>query len=103
MVQKIIWSPEALNNYLQILQYLQEKWTDREALNFADRVDKKIAILERNPRLGSVKNKKLNIHKTTLHKKVILIYKYKPRKKEIILLSFWNVQQDPKKMGKFQD
>ena len=42
----------------------------------------------------------MNIRKTILHKKVILIYKYKPLKKEIILLNFWNPQQATKTVAR---
>ena len=100
MVQKIIWSPGAMNDFLQIIAYLQENWTEREIQNFTDRVDEKLAVLREHPRLGSFRHKKTNVHKTVVHKKVILIYKYKPLKKEILLLSFWNTQQDPEKMSK---
>ncbi len=93
MVHKITWSPEALKSFLQIIGYLQATWTEKEANQFADRVDEKLAVLQTNPRLGSIKNKKLNIHKTVIRKEVILIYRYRPRKKEVVLLRFWNTVQ----------
>jgi plasmid stabilization system protein ParE len=98
MVQKVIWSPEALHTFIQIISYLNENWTHKEVEKFADRVDEKLALLSLNPRLGSIKSKKANTHKTVIHKKVLLIYKYKPLKKEIILLNFWNTQQNPAKL-----
>ena len=100
MVQEIIWSPAALKDFLNIISYLQENWTNKEIDNFTNRVDEKLDVLSLHPRLGSLNSKKMNIHKTIIHKKVILIYKYKPLKKEIILLNFWNPQQDSKKLTK---
>lgn len=98
MVQEITWSPEALSTFLQIIDYLQESWTVREVNNFTDRVDEKLQLLKENPRLGSTRNKKHNIHKTVLHKNVVLLYRFRPLKKEIILLAFWDTRQDPRKL-----
>jgi len=98
MVQKITWSPGAINDFLQIIAYLEENWTEKEIQKFTDRIDEKLAVLQQHPRLGSPSQKKSNVHQTVVHKKVILIYKYKPLKKEILLLSLWNTQQDPEKM-----
>jgi plasmid stabilization system protein ParE len=70
MVQTITWSPGALGDFSQIISYLKEKWTDREADNFAECVDKKLALLRRHPRLGSIRSKKANIYKTLVHKRL---------------------------------
>ena len=99
MVQKITWSPEALKTFLDTISYLKENWTEKEIANFTERVDEKLSVMQHHPRLGSIKNRKLNIHKTIVHKKIILIYKYKPLKKEVILLSFWDTLRDPQKMA----
>ena len=100
MVQKVIWSPAALKDYLNIISYLQDNWTDKEVNNFATRVDEKLNILLLHPSICYKQSKKMNIRKTILHKKIILIYKYKPLKKEIILLNFWNPQQATKTVAR---
>jgi plasmid stabilization system protein ParE len=98
MVQEIIWSPEATAAFLEIISYLRDTWTEKEVNEFADRVDEKLEILKSHPRVGGIKNKRLNIRQTVIHKKVVLIYKYKPRKKEVYLLKFWNTLKDPNKV-----
>ncbi len=45
MVQKIIWSPGALRDYVDIISYLQENWTDKEIEKFMTRVDEKLNML----------------------------------------------------------
>ena len=32
MVQEIIWSPGALKDFLNIMSYLQENWTNKEII-----------------------------------------------------------------------
>jgi hypothetical protein len=35
MVYKVVRTPEALQTYLQVIIYLENKWTEREVKNFA--------------------------------------------------------------------
>jgi len=95
MVQEVIWPPEAIASFSDIVSYLRETFSEKEVDKFADRVDAKLERIKFHPRLGSIKNKKSNVRKTVIHKKVILIYKYKPLRKEIYLLRFWSTLQDP--------
>jgi len=95
MVQTIIWSPQALQSFINIMEYLQAEWTDREVTEFAERVDKTLAILQRHPRIGTIRNKRHNIYRTLIRKDVVLIYKHRPLKKELVLLRFWSTYQKP--------
>ena len=95
MVRKIIWLPEAIRTYLGIIDYLQSEWTEQEIAKFAELVRRKLATLEMQPRIGRRAGKKRNVFRTVVHKKVTLVYRYKPVKKEIELVTFWNNLQDP--------
>ena len=97
MVLKIIWSPQALSTYIAILEYLEKEWSDKEVNNFISRVNEKLALLITQPRLGRITNKKTNLYRTVLHKRVTLVYVYQPNKKEIELVTFWNNWNDPNK------
>ena len=98
MVQEISWLPEAQKTFLSVLAYLDENFTEKEVEKFAERVQQKILIIQSNPRLGTRGSKKAHVYKTVVHKKVILFYQYKPVKKEIVLLTFWNTLQNPRKL-----
>jgi hypothetical protein len=50
------------------------------------------------PKIGNQTSKNPAIFRTLVHKKITVVYKYKPLKKEIELITFWNNQQDPKKL-----
>jgi|GEM_PF-2756058 len=97
MVQTIAWTHEANRTFSQICTYLHETWSEKEVWRFTDLVSEKLALLERYPRLGSI-TKRRDIRKTVVHKNVILVYKYFPRKKKISLLKFWDTRQNPSKM-----
>lgn len=98
MAYKIIWSAEARHTYLAIIEYLQAEWSEREIINFVDRVHNKLTLLAEQPAIGSIHKKKYKIHKTLIHKKTSLIYHIRPLKKEIVLLSFWDNRQDPARL-----
>ncbi len=98
MVDKIIWSPRALATFDVAINYLSEEFADKEVEKFILRVYAKLALLQKQPFIGAVAGKKRNYFKTLVHKKVTLVYHYKPVKKEIELVTFWNNLQDPKSL-----
>jgi plasmid stabilization system protein ParE len=99
MVYKISWTPKALESYISNIKYLETEWTESEIKKFIATVEKKIKTLSGQPGIGSPWNKKQpNIRHTVIHKRVSLIYRCKPMKKEVELLFFWNTYQNPKKL-----
>ena len=97
MVCTIVWSGLALKTYISNIEYLKEEWTEAEVRNFITAVEKKIVLLSLQPRMGRITNKKRNVRRTMIHKRIALIYRYKPLKGEIELVRFWNNYQNPKK------
>ena len=98
MVQKIIWSNLAIRTYIGNIDYLQQEWTQKEIDNFINATERKLALLKLQPTIGALTNKRLHIRKTLIGKRILLIYRYKPRKEEIELLHFFNTWQHPGKM-----
>ncbi len=99
MVCKIIWLPRALQTYISNIQYLEANWTEIEIEHFKILVEKKIENISHHPKLGSARGKNnSNIRFTLVHKRVALIYKYKPSNNKIELMVFWNTAQNPRKM-----
>lgn len=94
---EIEWSLVAHESFNKILQYLAKEWTEREVENFVERVNSKLEVLARFPYSGTIVENRKNTYHTVLHKKVKLVYNYKPLKREIILLFFWNTQQNPRR------
>jgi len=96
---KINWTNRAWLTYIANIEYLELAWTPKEISNFVMLVDKKLTLLAKTPGMGSQRSKSYpNICCTLVHKRVLLIYKYKPSKNEIDLLVFWNPYQNPRKL-----
>ena len=98
MVPEITWSFDAINTYNSVIDYLQNEWTDKEVMNFANRTREKLQIIQLQPKIGRLVNKKLHIRRTLVHKKTTLFYRYRPNKKELELLLFWNNLQNPQRV-----
>jgi plasmid stabilization system protein ParE len=99
MAYKISWTPRAWKTFENNIRYLEVAWSDIEIKKFVTGVDKKLNNLSNHPGIGTARNKKYpNIKFTLVHKRVALIYKVKPVKKEIQLLVFWNTYQNPLKL-----
>ena len=95
MVFKIVWSSNALKSYFANVKYLEKDWTQREVKKFVDTVQRTLSILSLQPRIGKPIRNKYNVRRTVVHKRVILVYRLKPRKKEIELVLFTNTYQKP--------
>ena len=98
MVFKIIWSSLALKTYFSNIEYLEKIWTTTEIKKFIDGVQRKLSILSFQPKTGRLTLKRLNLRQTVIHKRVILIYRFKPSKKEIELVRFFHTRQNPKRL-----
>ncbi len=48
---KIFWTDEAINNLEDSLDYLNNRWTQREIDNFKSRLSKQIGLIQQNPGL----------------------------------------------------
>lgn len=62
-VYKIIWSPQAENSYLNILEFLIENWSVKVALNFEEKVEEYFKLLSKHPKLCIASKSKKNIRK----------------------------------------
>ncbi|PQJ12070.1 hypothetical protein CJD36_009790 [Flavipsychrobacter stenotrophus] len=96
MDNKIVWSEKSQKTFNDIIEYLLKEWTEKEILNFIDLVHSKLDLLYSFPYSGTTVPNRKNTFRTVIHKRVILIYDYKPLKKKVTLLFFWNTRQDPK-------
>lgn len=44
----VIWSPQAKKDYWQNIDYLEPEWTFQDVVNFIDKVEYTITLLDKN-------------------------------------------------------
>ena len=94
MALRIEWTQEAISNYNAIIDYLTEKWTEREAERFAEKVNATLRILA----TGKVRfrySAQKNIYEVLVSKQNLLVYRM--NSENIQLLAFFDTRQHPKK------
>jgi plasmid stabilization system protein ParE len=97
MVEKIIWSPLAVETYNEIAEYLLYKFGESSVQKFFALVDERLQLICTRPRMFRPTHKRKNTYTTAINKKLTLIYRYQPRKKQIELVVFWGMQDPERK------
>ena len=97
MTMEINWTPRAKADFNKILEYIYKGWGAKEVNNFIDKTDSVLESIAENPQMFVESTRKKNVRKGFVTKHNSLFYKIRPRKEEIILLTFWDNRKDPKK------
>ena len=94
---KIVWTKHALDTFAKNIDYLQQKWTEKEVRDFTSKVNDLLAAIRKQPLMYRKSEKLANVHIGLIVKQVSLVYRVKSRKKEIELIAFLDNRQGPKK------
>lgn len=93
---EFVWTNNASEKYIQILKYLEKKWSLTAANKFVQVVDEKLELLLTNYyTFQKVEEKK--VQKFLITKHITLFYLVEGNK--IVLLHFWNNSQNPEKLS----
>ena len=95
MALKITWSKRAEKNFEKIQEYLLAEWGEKVAIAFTKKVFDFLDILSEFPEIGTIENNEKGIRGFTIVKQVNLFYRIKEN--NIILLTFFDNRQNPKK------
>lgn len=94
MAKEIIWSPQSESTFYKVLEYLQENWTEKEINYFLAATEKVINYIAENPLMFRKTNKR-NIHEALVTPQNLLIYKIYSN--HIVLITFYDTRQSPRK------
>lgn len=97
MALKLVWSKRAEQGYARIVKYLEKEWTDREIRNFIRETNHFFKLLRENPNMLEPTGIQKNLFRGPINRLTILTYRYKPRKKEIILINIRETRKRPLK------
>lgn len=93
----IVWTENALRSYFVILEYLQNEWGNQVIQDFVFKTESVLSQIRLYPKMYESSESYKNVRKAFITKHNLMVYKIKPRKKEIELLIFWDTRQDYKK------
>ncbi len=92
MAKEIKWTSEAEERFTEIIEYLEENWTENEIEKFITATNKVLNYIADHPVMFR-RSKKKNIHEALISDKHLLIYRVKPG--HIELITFWDNRQNP--------
>ena len=97
MAIKLVWSKRAIQGFERIVKYLEKEWTEKEVGNFIKETNQFLQLLKENPHMLEPTGKQKNMYRGPINRLTILTYRYKPRKKEIVLVNIRETRREPLK------
>lgn len=94
MAYKIIWSPEAVKTFDAIVEYISVNFTNKEVAFFINSVNRRLLAMTYFPKTSRTITAGSRRRKAVIHKRTVLIYTIRARKKEIELLFFFDTRQN---------
>ncbi len=92
---KVSWTDEAIEDFEQNIEYLENRFSEKEVQKFIDKTLSVIDVISRNPEAFKTTKYK-NVHTVPIVSRVNLFYRISNNNKSIELLRFWNNYQTPK-------
>lgn len=96
---EIIWTNKAIETFSKRIAYLEEHWTEREILNFTDRVNTYLGLLQNQPLMFRKSTRLKYTHIGVIIKQVSIVYRIRPKSKTIELIAFIDNRQNPNRQS----
>jgi plasmid stabilization system protein ParE len=97
MAIELLWSKRAEQGYARLVRYLKKEWTEKEVRNFVRGTNHFFDLLKENPHLLEPSKSHKDLYRGPVNRLTILTYRYKPRKKEIVLINIRQSKREPLK------
>ena len=92
---KVLWTDNAISELKDIIEYIEEKWTEKELRTFSAKLDHTIEIISKSPEIFPTSLEKKNVRKAVVEKHNNLYYQISDNSVEI--LSLFANRKNPKK------
>ena len=92
---KIVWTRKARNRFVDILEYIEDKFGRTVRDHFKIKTKEFTMLLREFPEIGTLEIRDRNIRGFQLTKQTRVFYRMK--KDRIIILTLFDTRQDPKK------
>ena len=93
MSLEIIFTDDATDILLSITDFIENKWSSKQADKFLEKVYKTLDLLSKNPYMFKVASNNYDLRIGLISKQTSFFYKI--QENEIIILFFWDNRQEP--------
>ena len=95
---EVVWSLESAKRTDQVIEYLLQEWSEKEAINFLEILHRFEELVSNFPEIYPLSQKKKGYRKAVILKQISIIYSVK--RKTILIHTLIDNRQDPKKSEK---
>ncbi|MBA0883575.1 type II toxin-antitoxin system RelE/ParE family toxin [Flavobacterium undicola] len=100
MKREIIFSKNAEKSLIDLLGYLELKWSIKVRDKFISKLDKSIYLIQNEPEVFPKSQINKNQHRCVLSKQTTIYYSY--NSKQIRILALFDTRQNPLKINKIK-
>ena len=100
MKREIIFSKKAEKSLIDLLEYLELKWSVKVRDKFISKLDKSIYLIQNDPEAFPKSQINKNQYRCVLSKQTTIYYRC--NSKEIRVLAFFDTRQNPTKINKIK-
>ena len=100
MKREVVFSKNAEKRLIDLLDYLQFKWSVKIRDKFIAKLDESISIIQNEPEIFPKSQVNKNQYRCVVTKQTTIYYRY--NLKQIKVLSFFDTRQDPNKINKIK-
>jgi plasmid stabilization system protein ParE len=94
MALNVRWTPESEDTISDIINYLEQEWTEKEIRKFAQKTQKIILQIAKNPKMYKATGNE-EIRRAVITKQTSLFYHINEVSNLITLLAFWDNRKNP--------
>lgn len=95
MALTIIWSPRALENFHEVVSYLNKNWNTKVVRDFVSRTEKVIGLISEHPEIFRQITDRNPVREALITKHNLLLYQI--REEQVLLLAIFDTRQHPRK------
>ena len=83
---KILWTDHATSELKETVEYLENKWTERELRKFSVKLEHTLELISKSPEIFQSSVEKKNIRKAVVDKNNSLYYRFNNNSIEVVSL-----------------
>jgi len=95
MALKIVWTAQAENGLIKVLEFLEDAWTVREILNLERNLQSLLNRISKYPEICPSTGEFKNLHKGIVDKNNYIIYRIQLEQGLIEIINFRGTRQKP--------
>lgn len=95
MALKIVWTPQAENGLIKVLEFLEDAWTVKEILNLERNLQDLLNRISKYPEICPPTGEFKNLHKGLVDRNNYIIYRIQSEKELIEIINFRGTKQKP--------